>query len=389
MDLTMTEAMTQAHIGAMGDAMRQLDRDGLRDHVHGSCTSFTVTPNGFEMMLAPPGDLPSWIAGETEDETEEYTRTIEINPRSMQLVLPDEGTPELQNKDSDGEWTGVTLSPEGQATLQQYAAAAWAFFQEFEESAVQEDDEEHDDDESDDNESDDNEDIVEIYTQRMIESLKEGMLHCRMITMGSNALRMTGRLTPENGNSTLDAMIASMHVLKALGTLGEPIAEEQIIERNRKREEEHSEKWADAPLWAALPTDYAKRAAELAVPVFEEIHMAAENPAKDIRPSPSPWPEDEPPAYEGKDLAQCLREMGQTLNAVHTMAKAATKDIQNDHPPQQAVSAAIEAVRTIACLALQLEPLLTTDEERLNAAGKDAPAPMLVGTLTPYDFLSS
>ena len=42
----------------------------------------------------------------------------------------------------------------------------------------------------------------------------------------------------------------------------------------------------------------------------------------------------------------------------------------------------------MACLALQLEPFLTTDEDRLNEAAGNAPRPMRMETLRPQDFLS-
>ena len=382
MDKTMAQAVAQAHIRQMEEALQE--PNDLWGHIHSISACFEATQNGFEVTLAPPGGLSLLIDMEINDEHPDGWR---VNPNAMELVLPDEGSAELINVVSNGQRANVTLSAEQYKTLQRYAATAWTTLQDYEDQALveyNEDNEGNEDNESDqaDAKADEDEDLIGASCAKMMNCLKQGMYFATRVTDGQMAKEEKSDLTLEDGIAITGAMAAAMYAEKALGALGDRHAKRQIYENNRK---EHIDMWDITPHWAREPHDYAKRAAELALPVFEEIHMAAENPAKDIRPSPSPY--DGPPASEGKDLAQCLREMGQVLNAVHAMAKNATLDLNNHRPPQQAVIAAIETVRTMACLALQLEPFLTTDEDRLNASSEEAPRPIQVGPLQPEDFI--
>ena len=115
---------------------------------------------------------------------------------------------------------------------------------------------------------------------------------------------------------------------------------------------------------SAQPLDYETAAVEHAIPIFEALHRLASNPEKTLR-----HPERTMPlASDGATLAECLTQFGTLCYTLHHLAELATPNLDADYHSHQAVKAASELLRELACLAFQIEPCFSEPEELVAAA---------------------
>ena len=100
------------------------------------------------------------------------------------------------------------------------------------------------------------------------------------------------------------------------------------------------------------PLDYETAAVEHAIPILEALHRLAGNPEKTLRDPERTMPL----ASDGATLAECLTQFGTLCYTLHHLAELATPNLDTDYHSHQAVNAASELLRELACLAFQIEP---------------------------------
>ena len=119
-------------------------------------------------------------------------------------------------------------------------------------------------------------------------------------------------------------------------------------------------------------------------PVFETLHRLAGNPEVNLRdddPTGQPGPSDDRP------LAESVRQFGVLCYTLHVLQEQATRNFNSDYHPHQTVVAGSELLRSLACLAFQVEPYFSEPKE-LEARAQPLLPELLpaINPITAEDF---
>ena len=127
------------------------------------------------------------------------------------------------------------------------------------------------------------------------------------------------------------------------------------------------------------PMAAAGEAIELAGLIFEKIHEYAGNSHVDLR---SPYSAE----HDGLGIAQWLEKLGGLCFALHVCVEGAIDGMDHNLPTIEAIAAAGDTLKALACLSLRIEPY----HEATGLEEKAAPfAPQDIASiprLTPQDL---
>ena len=132
------------------------------------------------------------------------------------------------------------------------------------------------------------------------------------------------------------------------------------------------------------PLEYSSQATAFAIPLFETLHRLAGNPEVNLRdddPTGQPRPSDDRP------LAESVRQFGVLCYTLHVLQEQATRNFNSDYHPHQTVAAGSELLRSLSCLAFQVEPYFSEPEE-LEARAEPLLPELLpaINPITAEDF---